>query len=378
MKTRIWAIAGKEIIHVTRDWRTLLMSFGLPLLMVILFGYAITFDIRDIRLAIYDADKSIESRELISKFSSSEYFKIVSMAGSDKELGDFMDAGTAQIALSIPNDFSKMIGKGETISVAVIVDGAESNTANIASGYIQAILAGRTLEYSMETLSRQGISQLPSMPPVELQPRYWYNSELRSQNFIIPGLIATIMMIMTALLTSLCIVGERERGTMEQLISTPVKTYEIIIGKLIPYFIIGFVDSLIIAGVGVAVMGVPFVGSIGLFLLGTAVFALAGLGIGIRISTAAKNQVMAMQMAILISMLPSYLLSGFMFAVKSMPDWVQVITYLVPAKYFLTILRGVFLKDMGMNLLWPQFVLLMVLAFVLFAISIKTFKKKIG
>jgi len=353
------------------------MSFGMPLLMLLLFGYAITFDIRDVRLAIYDGDMSGKSRELVGKFSSSGYFKIVGTPKSEKELGELLDRSIAQIALSIPRGFSEKIGKNEIVSIAVLVDGGESNTANIATGYIQEILAENSLDYGFDALATQGINQLPPIPPVDVQMRYWYNPRLRSQNFILPGLVATIMMIMTALLTSLCVVGEVERGSMEQLLSTPIKAHEIVIGKLIPYFIIGFIDAVIITIVAVLAMDMPFAGSFFLFLLGTGVFALAGLGIGIRISTVAKNQVMAMQMAVIISMLPSYLLSGFMFAIKNMPDWVQVITYLVPAKYFLVILRGIFLKDMGMDLLWRQFVFLILLAAFLLGLSIKNFKRKI-
>jgi ABC-2 type transport system permease protein len=378
MKSRIGAIAHKEFLHIVRDWRTLGMSFALPLVLLLLFGYAITFDIRDIRLAIYDADRSEQSRELVQKFTSSGYFKLAGVANSDQELGRFLELGTAQIALSIPEDFSYKLSRNQPVDVAVLVDGSESNTANIASGYVQGIMGGLSMQYSMETFSRYGLSQPPKLPPIDLRPRFWYNAELRSQNYIIPGLIATIMMVMTALLTALCIVGEKERGTLEQLISTPVRPQEIIIGKLIPYFVIGFVDSLLVAGVAVFFMGVPFKGSIWLFLLGTAVFALAGLGIGIRISSISKNQVMAMQIAVMASMLPSFLLSGFMFAIKNMPEWVQVITYLIPARYFLVILRGIFLKDMEFALMWGQYAFLVALAVFMLGVTVKTFKKKIG
>lgn len=378
MKTRVFAIAHKEALHILRDWRTMAMSFALPLVMVILFGYAITFDIREITLAIRDADNSPASRALVERFVSSGYFTKVGTASSEAALGRYLDEGRAKIALSIPEDYSRLLARGEPPSVAVLVDGSESNTANIAAGYVDMILTQQTLDASLQALSAWGVGQTVAMPPVELRPRFWYNPELRSQNYIIPGLIATIMMVMTALLTSLTVVRERERGSLEQLISTPVRPWEVLIGKLIPYFVIGVIDSIMIACVGVFVMGVPFVGSVLLFLLGTAVFALAGLGIGLQISTAAKNQVVAMQMAILSSMLPSFLLSGFMFAIKSMPGWVQVITYLVPARYFLVILRGIFLKDADLLMLAPQMAFLVALATIMLTASLKRFKKKIG
>lgn len=378
MRTRIPAIARKELLHIVRDWRTLGMSFGLPIIMVILFGYAITFDIRDIRLAIYDADRTEKSRELVQRFTGSGYFKMVGVSESDEQLREFLDKGTAQICISIPEDYDRRLSRNEPATVAVLVDGSESNTAGIAIGYTEGILTGQSLNYSMELIQKAGILQELPIPQIDFRPRFWYNDELRSQNYIIPGLIASIMMIMTALLTSLCVVGERERGTLEQLISTPVKTREIIIGKLLPYFVIGVLDSILVALVGVFLMDVPFKGSIWLFLGSTMVFALAGLGIGIRISTAVSNQVIAMQLAILSTMLPSILLSGFMFAIKNMPEWVQVITYLVPARYFLVIVRGIFLKDVDITVIWPQLAVLGLLAFVFLAATIKTFKKKIG
>ena len=378
MKSRVVAIAKKEFRHILRDWRTMTMSFGLPLIMLLLFGYAITFDIREIRLAVYDADRSEKSRALVGTFTSSDYFKIAGVAQSDAELARFLEFGQAKIALSIPPDFSVRLSRGEPMDLAILVDGTEANSAGIALGYVGLILIEQSLSYSLSFLSDQGMVGAAALPPIDLKQRYWYNPEMRSNHFIIPGLIATIMMVMTALLTSLTIVGERERGSLEQLISTPVRPREILIGKLIPYFVIGVVDSIMIAVVGVLVMGVPFVGSIPLFLLGTCVFALAGLGIGLQISTTAKNQVVAMQMGILSTMLPSFLLSGFMFAIKNMPEWVQVITYLVPARYFLVILRGIFLKDADFMMLAPQFGFLIVLATVMIGGSLKRFKKKIG
>ncbi|MCC6156866.1 MAG: ABC transporter permease [Deltaproteobacteria bacterium] len=369
MRSRIPAMAKKEFLHVLRDWRSLAMAFAMPMIMILLFGYAITFDIRNVRLAVYDADRGPASRELVDRFTGNGYFRLVATAVSEDELDGFIQRGEAQIALSIPDDFAERASRGERVEMAVIVDGSESNTATIAGNYVIAILEG----YGRELATRRAGGA--RVGTIEWKPRFWFNDELRSQNFLVPGLVATIMMIMTALLTSLTIVREREHGSLEQLIATPVRRYEIVIGKLIPYFVIGVLDSILVAGVGIAAFDVPFTGSVALYLLATSVFALAGLGIGLFISCVSKNQLMAMQIAILASMLPSYLLSGFMFAIKNMPSWVQTITLLVPARYFLVVLRGIFLKDSGIDILWPQIALLAALAVVMLGAAVGRFKK---
>lgn len=368
-RSRIPAMAKKEFLHVLRDWRSLGMAFAMPMVMILLFGYAITFDIHDVRLAVFDADGSADSRELVDRFVGNGYFRLAATAASEAELDGFVQRGVAQIALSIPKDFAERLARGERVEMAVVVDGSESNTATIAGNYVIAILEG----YAREIASRRSGGRALGM--VEWRPRFWFNDELRSQNFLVPGLIATIMMVMTALLTSLTIVREREHGSLEQLIATPVRRHEIVIGKLIPYFVIGVLDSLLVAGAGIVVFDVPFAGSAWLFLLATSVFALAGLGIGLFISCVSKNQLMAMQIAILSSMLPSYLLSGFMFAIKNMPEWVQTITLLVPARYFLVVLRGIFLKASGFDILWPQIALLAALAAVMLGAAVGRFKK---
>ena len=378
MRSRIGPIAGKEFRHILRDWRSLAMVLALPLIMVLLFGYAITFDINDIRLAVHDADRSPQSRALLDSFTSSGYFRIIGYAPSEEDLGHFIDHGWAQIALSIPVNYGRNLLENGTSSVAVIVDGTAPNNANIASGYVDAILAGQRVAYGLDLMQTLGVTQPPKLPPINLTPRFWYNSEMRSQNYIVPGLIATIMMVMTALLTSLTIVRERERGSLELLLATPVRTYEIMVGKVLPYFCIGLFDAAMVAVVGMIAFRIPFAGNVLLFLAGTSLFAFAGLGVGLFISTVAGNQVVAMQMAILSSMLPSFILSGFMFPIRSMPDWVQVITYLATAKYYLIIARGIFLKDAGIDILWPQFLFLAVFAAVALAGSVKKFRKKIG
>lgn len=378
MRSRIPAIARKEFRHIIRDWRSLGMILFLPIVMIMLFGYAITFDVRNVRLAVYDADGSRQSRELIRAFTSSGYFIIAGWADSERDLSPYLEHGNAQVALSIPRGYGRGLIQNKDVRVAVLVDGTQPNNANIASGYVDAILTRQRVDYAVDFLRGFGMSQPPKFPPINVKPRFWYNPEMRSQNYIVPGLIATIMMVMTALLTSLTIVRERERGSLELLLATPVRTHEIMIGKLLPYFAVGMVDSLMIVVIGIVVFGMPFAGSFGLFLLGTSLFAMAGLGVGILISTIAGNQVFAMQVALLSTLLPSFLLSGFMFAIRNMPEWLRAITYVVTARYYIVIVRGIFLKGIGLQVLWPQFLYLLVLAILSVSLAVKKFHKKIG
>ena len=331
MKTRIPAIARKESLHVVRDWRTLLIAFVLPMMMILLFGFAITFDIRDLKLAVADQDRTRASRALIEKFTASRYFSLVATPSDPKDLLALLDSGEAQIALSIPKDYGRNIERWEGDTVQVLLDGSESNTATIAAGYVEAILAGLNISTVKHVLSQGGVSP-KGIPPVDMQIRVWFNPELNSTYTIVPGLVAVIMMIIAALLTSLTVVRERELGSLEGLIATPARKYEIIIGKMLPYLVLTLIDCLMVAMMGVVVFRVPFAGSLTLFAGTALIFAVAGLSIGLLASVVAANQVVANQIVILSTVLPSIMLSGFMFPVKSMPEWVQVFTYAVPAQ----------------------------------------------
>ena len=376
MKTRIPAIARKEYLHVVRDWRTLLIAFVLPVMMILLFGYAITFDIRDLKLAVADQDRTRASRELIEKFAASRYFRLVATPSDPKDLLTLLDSGEAQIGLSIPKDYGRNVERWEGDTVQVLLDGSESNTATIAAGYVEAILAGLNISTVKQVLSQGGISPR-GIPPVDMQVRVWFNPELNSTYTIVPGLIAVIMMMIAALLTSLTVVRERELGSLEGLIATPARKHEIIIGKMIPYLAITLIDCMMVAMMGVVVFKVPFAGSLPLFAGTALVFAVAGLSIGLLASVVAANQVVANQIVILSTMLPSIMLSGFMFPVKSMPEWVQVFTYAVPARYFVTICRGIMLKAQpAVNLARPT-IFLIVFGTVLLSLAVVRFKKKL-
>ena len=376
MRTRIPAVARKELLHILRDWRTLSMAFVLPMALILIFGYAITFDIRDLRLAVADEDGTRASRELVERFAASRYFKLVAKVPHAEELPGLLDDGTAQIAMAIPERFAENIDRWEGDTVQVLFDGSESNTATIAAGYVDTIFAARNISAVKDLLARAG---LPSagIPPIDTRVRVWFNPELESTQTIVPGLVAVIMMVVAALLTSLTVVRERELGSLEGLIATPVRKHEILIGKMLPYLLIALSDCVIVTLLGVVVFNVPFAGSIVLFLATALVFAVAGLSIGLVASVVASNQLLANQIVVLTTMLPSMLLSGFLFPVKSMPEWVQAITYAVPARYFITICRGILLKAQpAVDLVRPTLFLIL-FGTVLLTLAITRFRKKL-
>jgi len=376
VKTRIPAIARKESLHIIRDWRTLLIAFVLPILLILLFGFAITFDIRDLKLAVADEDRTAASRTLIERFTGSRYFRLVATASDPGDLIALLDSGEAQIVLSIPKDYGRNIERWEGDTVQVLLDGSESNTATIAAGYVEAILAGLNVSTVKKVLSRGGVPSR-GIPPVDMQIRVWFNPEVNSTYTIVPGLVAVIMVVIAALLTSLTVVRERELGSLEGLIATPARKYEIIMGKMLPYLVLTLIDCLMVAMMGVVVFSVPFAGSLTLFAGTALVFAVAGLSIGLLASVVASNQVLANQIVILTTMLPSLMLSGFMFPIKSMPGWLQVVTYALPARYFVTICRGIMLKAQPAENLVRPTVFLIVFGAVLLSLAVVRFEKKL-
>jgi ABC-2 type transport system permease protein len=365
--TRIRAITRKEFIQIWRDPMSLAMAFLLPLILLFIYGYAVTFDVDRISTVVYDMDKSSLSREFVDDFGKSGYFTIVSSLNRYEDIDPYLDGNKAKVAIVIPHDFSKRIQTGRGTTIGIILDGANSNTANIAQGYI-AVIAQR---YS------QKISSGPVIPLIDSRSRVWYNTELKSRNFIIPGLIAVIMTVIIALLTSLTIAKEWDRGTMEQLISTPIKPIELVIGKLVPYFVIGFADTVFVILMSTELFGVPLRGSVSVLLVLSSIFLFGGLSMGILISIVGRNQTAASQMAMLSSFLPAFLLSGFIFSISNMPGPLQIITYFVPARYFVTILKGIFLKGSSLKYLILETVLLTIYGAAVFLLAVKKFKKRI-
>ncbi len=373
---RLKAIARKEFIHVVRDWRSLALAIAIPVILILLFGYALTMDLKDVPTVVWDQSRSPESRGLIGLFDGSPYFSIRDYHDNYRDLGHALESGSAMIAIVIPSDFSDKVLGNEPVSVQVIADGSDANIARLALGYTSSLGLIYNLKVSAQRVSLLGGSSGISAP-VEMRPRAWYNPELRSQNVIVPGIIAIVMVVIAAMLTSTTIAKEWELGTMEQLISTPIRGPELIFGKIIPYFIIGFVDVAIAVVMGEFVFHVPLRGSTALVFGTAAIFLTGALFFGIMLSINFKKQVLANQMALLGSFLPTLLLSGFAFAIENMPQWIQYITYIVPARYFIALLRGIYLKGIGLEIMWLNALLLTIYALVMVAMSHKRLKLKL-
>ncbi|MEA2563069.1 MAG: drug efflux transport system permease protein [Acidobacteriota bacterium] len=372
--TRLLAIARKELIQLRRDTRSLILAFLLPVLLLILFGYAISWDVRNIRTAVLDGDRSARSRELIDAFRASGYFTFVDNLEGPEEIGALFDRGTVQVALVIPAGFAADLSAGRTASVQAIVDGSDANTATIVLAYSEAIVRTWSSRVQLQGAPASNTRGLP----ITAESRVWYNEELASRNMIVPGLVAVIMMIIAAMLTSLTIAREWERGTMEQLAATPVSRVEVVLGKLLPYLGIGLADVVVCSVLGVLLFDVPFRGSAVLLMVFSFLFLTGALGLGMFISAATKSQVLATQAAMIATYLPSFLLSGFMFAIEVMPAPLRAVTFLVPARYFLVVTRGIFLKGVGLEVLHTQGLLMIAFAVAGLGLAVLRFRKELG
>jgi ABC-type multidrug transport system ATPase subunit/ABC-type multidrug transport system permease subunit len=355
-------IIWKEFIHILRDVRTLAVVVILPVLMLVLYGYAINLDVKHLSLAVLDWDRTPASRDLTGAFSRGEYFDVAAYLTSDRAVTEALDRGRAKAALVIPPGFSSDLASGRKASAQLIVDGSDSTAASTAIGYADAILRQHSANITLAALQKTGLPVRGSYPPVETRVRFWYNPELRSVNYIVPGLIAVILMMLAALLTSMTVVREREQGTIEQLIVSPVRPHELMIGKLLPYVVIAFVDVITVIVAGRLLFHVPLL--------------TAALGIGLLISTLSPSQQTAMTIALVTTMLPAILLSGFVFPISAMPKVVQWLTNIIPARHFLVIARGAFLKGSGLDLLWRPALVLLVFGLVTLALSSLRFRKR--
>ncbi|HEY4744320.1 MAG TPA: ABC transporter permease [Desulfuromonadaceae bacterium] len=397
---RLKAVARKEFLHVFRDPRSMVMGVGIPLLLLFLFGYALTLDVDRVPLIVWDQSRSVESRDLISRFSGARYFALVSRTDTYRQIEQAIDRRDALIALVIPPDFSRRLSLGKAATVQAIVDGSDPNTATIALGYAEATVTTYSRDVGVKQIQKSSLTRPPAtlsqgeresspplplgegqgegkVPTLELRPRVWFNSDMESRNFIFPGLIAVVMMIMAAILTSLSMAREWETGTMEQLMATPLSGPELIVGKLAPYFCIGVLDLCLSVLVGELVFHVPLRGSLWLLTPLALLFLFGALSVGMLISIVAKNQFLASQLAIVVTVLPAFLLSGFIFPIENMPLPIQVVTHLLTARYFVLILRGIYLKDVGMAVLWPEVLFLAVFGAIVMAVAVKKFKKNI-
>ncbi|RPI05849.1 MAG: ABC transporter permease [Ignavibacteriae bacterium] len=367
MVLNILPIVRKEFRQIKRDKRILSVLLFVPALMLLMFGYALNFDVKHTSMAVYDEDRTSVSRAFIEQFFISEYFDKVQTLESKSDINTLLDGEHARVVLVIPSTFTADIQRGRNAAVQVIVDGTNSNAAATVLGYVNAIIQQYSVKVMTESLVRMG-RQTISMP-VDYQPRVWYNPELKSAKFLVPGLIAFILMVTAVISTALAIVRERELGTMEQLMVSPVKPVELILGKTIPYTVISSLATVAILFLGYVLFDVSIKGSILLLSLVTFIFLVGSLGMGILISTVVETQQLAFMIAVIVSMLPTFILSGFVFPIRNMPMIIQGITYIMPARYFLVALRAIILKGAGLSAFWDQAAILLVYAVLMIGIS---------
>jgi ABC-2 type transport system permease protein len=373
--TRLAAIARKEVVQILRDARSLAIVIVMPAILVLLFGYGVNLDLKGLPVYVYDQDGSQQSQDLLKRFQASEYFQIVRVVNDYPALTRALDDGHAKMGIVVPWDFSRRLSDGRPAQVQALVDASDDNTANVLMGYAQAVVQGYSAEVQVDWLRRQGIAMQPAAMSVET--RTWYNEDLESSAFIIPGVLALVMSVIGAFLTSLTIAREWERGTMEQLISAPVTAMEIMLGKLAPYFVLGMVDTIISAAIAIYWFHVPFRGSYVTLLVASAMFLIVVLSMGFFISVLAKGQFAASQIALLITFLPAFLLSGFLFAIEQMPVVLQWITRILPARYYVSVLKKIFLKGSPVSLLYADLIPLAVFTFVLALLATRSFHKRL-
>jgi len=372
---RILAMMRKEVIQIRRDRSSLLIILVMPLVQLFIFGYAVNLDIKHVPLCVYDQDSTQTSQDLLKRFQATDYFNIVRVADNYRDVVYDINQGVCTVAVVVPSRFSETLRSGGHAKVQALLDASDNNSASIGMGYAQAIVQNYSSAVQLRWLQRRGLMLGP--PAVTFQPRTWFNENLKSSDDFVPGVVALVMAVIGAFLTSLTIAREWERGTMEQLISTPVGKLEIQIGKLVPYFVIGIADTAICAGAAVWWFEVPFRGSWIVMLGGSVLFLITVLSLGYFISVVGKSQLTASQIALLATFLPAFLLSGFIFPIDQMPLIVRWITRLLPARYYVSILRNVFLKGAPVEMMAGQLAALAVIALVVTALSTRTFHKRL-
>lgn len=369
---RMAAIADKEWIQIRRDARSMYLTLLIPIMLVLLFGYALVFDVKHVRVAVFDQDRSSFSRQYLERFRHTDYLLFEKFVGSYNEIDRMINTGQIILGIVIPPGFEKKFNSGKYADVQVLVDGSDSLSALIATGYVKAITYQFNTDHLREGLGKRGITGISQ--PVEIKSRIWYNPELKSKNFIIPGNMGLILAIISALISSLTLSREWERGTMETLITTPVRGHEVVLGKLIPYIFIGIFDVVCALAIGYFVFNVPFRGSFIELTLISVLFLVGTSSIGMLISSITRVQVLSVQLAIVVMYLPSLMLSDFIFPIKNMPVIIRLLTYIVPAKYMIVVLKGIILKGVGFYVLWIQVLFLSLFSVIVLGLSVKNFK----
>jgi ABC-2 type transport system permease protein len=373
--TRLLAVARKEVIQILRDSRSLLIVVLMPVTLMLLFGYGVNLDLKGLPVYVYDQEGSQQSQDLLKRFQSSRYFTVARVVSSYPEIARALDDGHAKMAIVIPWDFSLRLRGGGPVPVQALVDATDDNTANVLTGYAQGVVQSYSAEMQLNFLSQHGQSIQPA--PIGVETRTWYNEDLESSAFIVPGVLALVMSVIGAFLTSLTIAREWERGTMEQLISTPVSAMEIMLGKLAPYFVLGIFDVLVCALIAIFWFHVPFRGSWITLAVSSTLFMVVVLSLGFFISVLAKNQFAASQIALLVTFLPAFLLSGFLFSIDQMPVVLQWITRILPARYYVSVLKRIFLKGTPTAMLSADLIPLAVFALALAMVATRSFHKRL-
>jgi ABC-2 type transport system permease protein len=372
---RLFAVARKEVIQILRDSRSLMIVVIMPVTLMLLFGYGVNLDLKGLPIYVFDRDGSQQSQDLLKHFQASEYFKVERVVNNYAAITRALDDGHAKMGIVIPWDFSSRISAGGPVPVQALVDGTDDNTANVLIGYVQAVVQGYSAEIQIKWLRQHGQSIQPA--PVSVETRTWYNEDLESSAFIVPGVLALVMSVIGAFLTSLTIAREWERGSMEQLISTPVSAMEIMLGKLAPYFVLGMFDVIVCAAIAIYWFHVPFRGSYVTLLVSSALFLVVVLSLGFFISVMAKSQFAASQIALLVTFLPAFLLSGFLFSIDQMPIALQWITRILPARYYVSVLKKIFLKGTPTAMLYADLIPLGIFAMVLTLLATHAFHKRL-
>jgi len=372
---RFLAVARKEVIQILRDSRSLIIVVIMPVILVLLFGYGVNLDLKGLPIYVYDRVGNQQSQDLLKRFQASEYFDVARVVNDYPALVRSIDDGHAKMGIFIPWDFSQRLDDGRPVQVQALVDGTDDNTANVLIGYAQAVVRGYSSDIQLDWL--RGHGQLVQPAPVSVETRTWYNEDLESSAFIVPGVLALVMSVIGAFLTSLTIAREWERGSMEQLISTPVTPLEIMLGKLVPYFVIGMFDVIVCALIAIYWFQVPFRGSFPTLLVSSAMFLVVVLSLGFFISVIAGSQLAASQIALLVTFLPAFLLSGFLYSIEQMPVVLQWITRVLPARYYVSVLKKIFLKGTPAAGLYTDLVPLAVFTVVLAMLATRSFHKRL-
>jgi ABC-2 type transport system permease protein len=364
----------KELIQVVRDKRTRLILIVPPILQMLVFGYAANFDIRNVSTAIVDLDHSQQSRELVSRFTSSPYFNVERQLSDARDAHELIENGSTTLVLEIDAGFAQKLGKGETAPLQLIVDATNSNTALLASAYVSQVALRFEQQMQQDHIYRIAPQVIEQLPAIQLQQRPWYNPDLSSRWFFVPGVIGSLTTLLVITLTSFAIVREREIGTLEQIMVTPIRPVEFILGKTLPFFLIGLFDALLIGIVGTFWFHIPFRGHISVLLIGAVLFLICMLGVALLISTVSSTQQQAMVTSFFVIM-PFITFSGFAFPISAMPQWMQNLSYAIPLRYFLVVLRGTYLKGVGMDVLWPQMSAMAGIGLTLLTMAVLRFRK---